>query len=57
MSDSKKAKPPLECAWCGMPLWNDLTVSWLPLYDSQGERRPYCRDQCADDWARQEGLL
>lgn len=38
-------RPPLDCALCYAPRWNDHTVRWLPLRGP--DRLPYCADTCA----------
>lgn len=38
-------EPPLTCAYCHAPRWNDESVNWLPL---RGDHRlPYCAGTCA----------
>lgn len=37
--------PPLRCAYCHQPRWNDTSVCWLPLRGVH--RMPYCADTCS----------
>lgn len=37
-----RKNPPLECALCGMPMWNDENARWSP----EPRREPFCSDEC-----------
>lgn len=45
MSGNAPSVPPLTCALCWAPRWNDESVVWLPLRMGM-ERRPYCAQTC-----------
>lgn len=44
-AEGREQTPPLECAFCYAPRWNDESVTWWPLYGPN--RLPYCRWTCA----------